>query len=122
MPRTTTFSNTITGLSENITVRFDLFGGSNGSNGTSRMDDFVLNGYTTAVENWSPAGYRFGFNKMSNDTWISGTGSLSGVNPEWSFSGTSGEKTDELSVSCNHTTASFWENDTRLGRRWNKCN
>ncbi len=29
------------------------------------------------------------------------------------------EKTDEISGSGNHTTATFWEYDTRLGRRWN---
>ncbi|MEN9303958.1 MAG: hypothetical protein RL264_2387 [Bacteroidota bacterium] len=70
----TTFSNTIAGLSGSITVRFDLFGGSNGSNGTFRMDDFVLNGYTTAVENWSPEGYRYGFNSMEKDDEVKGGG------------------------------------------------
>ena len=29
------------------------------------------------------------------------------------------EKDDEISGSGNHTTAMFWEYDTRLGRRWN---
>ena len=29
------------------------------------------------------------------------------------------EKTDEISGAGNHTTAQFWEYDTRLGRRWN---
>jgi LysM repeat protein len=29
------------------------------------------------------------------------------------------EKTDEISGAGNHTTAMFWEYDTRLGRRWN---
>jgi hypothetical protein len=29
------------------------------------------------------------------------------------------EKTDEISGAGNHTTALFWEYDTRLGRRWN---
>jgi hypothetical protein len=29
------------------------------------------------------------------------------------------EKTDEISGSGNHTTAMYWEYDTRLGRRWN---
>ena len=29
------------------------------------------------------------------------------------------EKVDEISGSGNHTTALFWEYDTRLGRRWN---
>jgi hypothetical protein len=29
------------------------------------------------------------------------------------------EKTDEIAGAGNHTTAEFWEYDTRLGRRWN---
>jgi len=29
------------------------------------------------------------------------------------------EKTDEISGAGNHTTAMYWEYDTRLGRRWN---
>jgi hypothetical protein len=29
------------------------------------------------------------------------------------------EKTDEISGNGNHTTARYWEYDTRLGRRWN---
>ncbi|MEN9303688.1 MAG: hypothetical protein RL264_2117 [Bacteroidota bacterium] len=74
MPRTTTFHNAIAGLSGSITVRFDLFGGSNGSNGTFRMDDFVLNGFTTAVENWSPAGYRYGFQNQEKDDEVKGGG------------------------------------------------
>jgi hypothetical protein len=35
----------------------------------------------------------------------------------YSFNGQ--EKTDEISGAGNHTTALFWEYDTRLGRRWN---
>ena len=30
------------------------------------------------------------------------------------------EKTDEISGAGNHTTALYWEYDTRLGRRWNR--
>jgi len=30
------------------------------------------------------------------------------------------EKDDEISGAGNHTTATFWEYDTRLGRRWNR--
>ncbi len=41
----------------------------------------------------SVEGYRFGFNTQ--------------------------EKTDEISGSGNHTTALYWEYDSRLGRRWN---
>src|SRR5689334_9937964 len=29
------------------------------------------------------------------------------------------EKDDEISGAGNHNTATFWEYDTRLGRRWN---
>ncbi|MBU3661327.1 MAG: hypothetical protein FGM14_15770 [Flavobacteriales bacterium] len=32
---------------------------------------------------------------MLNDTWFSGTESLSGINPDWSFSGISGESDNE---------------------------
>ena len=42
---------------------------------------------------YSPAGYRFGFNGQENDNDIMGNG--------------------------NATTAEFWEYDSRLGRRWN---
>ena len=35
----------------------------------------------------------------------------------FSFNGQ--EKTDEISGAGNHTTALYWEYDTRLGRRWN---
>jgi len=35
----------------------------------------------------------------------------------YSFNGQ--EKTDEISGAGNHTTALYWEYDTRLGRRWN---
>jgi hypothetical protein len=76
MPRTTTFPNAIAGLSGNITVRFDLFGGSNGSNGTFRMDDFVLNGFTTAMEEWRPMGYRYGFGSHEKDDEVKGSGNL----------------------------------------------
>jgi RHS repeat-associated protein len=71
---TVAVSNALAGLSGNITVRFDLFGGSNGSNGTFRMDDFVLNGFTTAMEEWRPMGYRYGFNSMEKDDEVKGHG------------------------------------------------
>ena len=39
---------------------------------------------------------------------------------DYRYSGAGGqEKTDEISGSGNHTTAMYWEYDTRLGRRWN---
>ena len=43
-------------------------------------------------------------------------GSFSGVY-EYSFN--TQMHTDEISGTGNHTTALFWEYDTRLGRRWN---
>ena len=45
------------------------------------------------TKNNSRSSYRFGFNKQ--------------------------EKVDEISGAGNHTTATYWEYDTRLGRRWN---
>jgi RHS repeat-associated protein len=39
------------------------------------------------------------------------------VNYRYGFNGQ--EKTDEIAGLGNHTTAKFWEYDTRIGRRWN---
>ena len=61
--------------------------------------------------------YRFGFNGMSNDTWFSSTESLSGVNPEWSFSGTSGEKDVEFKGQGNSYMTVFRQYDARVGKR-----
>jgi hypothetical protein len=41
----------------------------------------------------------------------------SGTDYKYGFNGQ--EKVDEISGAGNHTTATFWEYDTRLGRRWN---
>ncbi len=60
--------------------------------------------------------YRYGFNGMLYDTWFSGAESLSGVNPEWSFSGTSGEKDDEFKGEGNSYTTEFRQYDARVGR------
>ena len=38
---------------------------------------------------------------------------------EYRFGFNGQEKTDEISGNGNHTTAEYWEYDTRLGRRWN---
>ena len=38
---------------------------------------------------------------------------------EYRFGFNTQEKTDEISGPGNHNTATFWEYDTRLGRRWN---
>jgi RHS repeat-associated protein len=40
-------------------------------------------------------------------------------NTHYRFSYNKQEKTDEISGAGNHTTAKYWEYDTRLGRRWN---
>jgi RHS repeat-associated protein len=53
--------------------------------------------------------YPFGSLKASRNASTS--------NYRFSFNGQEG--TDELSGVGNHTTATFWEYDTRLGRRWN---
>jgi len=47
--------------------------------------------------------------------------SPSGINlsPSLRFAFNGQEKTDEISGGGNHTTALYWEYDTRLGRRWN---
>lgn len=42
----------------------------------------------------------------------------SGENYRYGFNGQ--EKVDEISGAGNHTTATFWEYDTRIGRRWNQ--
>ena len=41
------------------------------------------------------------------------------LNPSLRFGFNGQEKTDEISGAGNHTTALYWEYDTRLGRRWN---
>ena len=56
--------------------------------------DFYCFGATMPGRNFANStGYKYGFNKQ--------------------------EKVDELSGDGNHTTAKYWEYDTRLGRRWN---
>ncbi len=45
--------------------------------------------------------------------------SYSSGNDSFRYSFNSQEKTDEIAGAGNHTTALFWEYDTRLGRRWN---
>ena len=55
--------------------------------------DYYPFGMAMPGREFSSSGYRFGFNGQ--------------------------EKTDEISGNGNHSTAEFWEYDTRLGRRWN---
>jgi len=61
----------------------------------SSLLDYDSFGMLLVGRSWSPGSeYRYGFNGQ--------------------------ERTDEISGSGNHTTAMFWEYDTRLGRRWNQ--
>ncbi|MEN9303692.1 MAG: hypothetical protein RL264_2121, partial [Bacteroidota bacterium] len=65
---TVNVANAVSGLSGNVTVTLKLFGGLKGVLGTFRMDDFVLSGYTSSLENWGPAGYRYGFQNQEEDS------------------------------------------------------
>jgi len=72
---TVNVANAIAGLSGTVTIRLDLFNRVGpGTQGTFRLDDFVLNGYTTALEVWKPRGYRYGFNGMEKDDEVKGSG------------------------------------------------
>jgi hypothetical protein len=42
------------------------------------------------------------------------------INDGYRFGYNGQEKVDEIAGAGNHTTAEFWEYDTRLGRRWNR--
>jgi hypothetical protein len=59
----------------------------------SSISDYYPFGAPINERSFSSTEYRFGFNTQ--------------------------EKTDEISGPGNHNTATFWEYDTRLGRRWN---
>jgi RHS repeat-associated protein len=87
---TVNVSNAISNLSGNVTVTLKLFGGQKGTQGTFRMDDFVLNGFTAAVEEWRPTGYRYGYQGS--------------------------EKDDEMKGGGNSYTTEFRQYDPRLGR------
>ena len=88
-------------LTGHVTVVITLSGGTHGAQGTFRMDNFSLNGYTvpTSYSNAAPNlyihkyNYRYGFNGKEKDNDINGEG--------------------------NDYTATFWEYDSRIGRRWN---
>jgi RHS repeat-associated protein len=54
--------------------------------------------------------YPFGM-IMPGRTAVNGNGNRYGYNTQ--------EEVDEISGAGNHTTAKYWEYDTRLGRRWN---
>jgi LysM repeat protein len=59
----------------------------------SSISDYYPFGAPIHGRGYSSEGYRFGYNTQ--------------------------EKTDEIAGPGNHNTATFWEYDTRLGRRWN---
>jgi RHS repeat-associated protein len=74
---TVNVSNPISNLSGNVTVTLKLFGGQKGTQGTFRMDDFILNGFTQSTENaeiLGVRGYRYGFNSMEKDDELKGSG------------------------------------------------
>ena len=75
----TTAMNNLTG---HVTVVITLSGGTHGSQGTFRLDNFSLNGYTvpTSYSNTAPNlyihkyNYRYGFNGKENDNEVKGEG------------------------------------------------
>ena len=75
----TTAMNNLTG---HVTVVITLSGGTHGAQGTFRMDNFSLNGYTvpTSYSNAAPNlyihkyNYRYGFNGKENDNEVKGEG------------------------------------------------
>jgi hypothetical protein len=74
---TVNVSNAISNLSGNVTVTLKLFGGQKGTQGTFRMDDFILNGFTQSTENAEIVGlrgYRYGFQNQEKDDEIKGGG------------------------------------------------
>jgi hypothetical protein len=58
-------------------------------------------------------------NINTNPNFLWGFGSKGHVGGVYSYSFNTQMHTDEISGTGNHTTALFWEYDTRLGRRWN---
>src|SRR5690625_2198014 len=94
-------SNVVSGVTGTVNVVLKLYGGLHGSTGTFRMDDFILNGYTQEENTGNGSGngyvvmggYRYGFGGH--------------------------EKVDEVKGTGNHYTASYWEMDPRLAKRWN---
>ena len=69
-------ANPVSGLSGNVTVRLDLFGGLHGIAATFRMDNFTLNGYTQLVgtPNLLTKGYRYSFQGQESDNEVKGNG------------------------------------------------
>lgn len=119
MTRTTPFSNRTTSVSL-FSGRFWSVGVPNRRDGENIADYSPFGVLPIAIRmdgrSFESEVYRRGFNVMSNDTWISSAERLSGVNPEWSFSGTSGEKDDEMKGGGNSYTTFFRQLDPRVGR------
>ena len=69
-------ANPVSGLSGNVTVRLDLFGGAHGAAATFRLDNFTLNGYTQLVgaPNLLAKGYRYGYQGSEKDDELKGNG------------------------------------------------
>jgi RHS repeat-associated protein len=74
-------SNSINGISGTVNVVLKLYGGSHGSTGTFRMDDFILNGYTQQENNNENSNgyvvsrrYRYGFQGQEKDNQLKGKG------------------------------------------------
>ena len=63
------------------------------------------------IEDWNPFRY-YSFGMLMPERNYNANSYRFGYNTQ--------EKTDEISGSGNHSTAMFWEYDTRLGRRWNQ--
>jgi hypothetical protein len=59
------------------------------------------------------------YHQNTNPNFLWGFGSKGHVGGVYSYSFNTQMHTDEISGTGNHTTALFWEYDTRLGRRWN---
>ena len=68
--------NAISGLTGNVTVRLDLFGGAHGAAATFRLDNFTLNGYTQLISspNLLAKGYRYGYQGSEMDNEVKGNG------------------------------------------------
>ncbi len=69
-------TNPVSGLSGNVTVRLDLFGGLHGIAATFRLDNFTLNGYTQLIgaPNLLAKGYRYSFQGQERDDEMKGAG------------------------------------------------
>jgi RHS repeat-associated protein len=74
-----------------------------GEDNNGKVDGYEIGIFSTA--DYSPFGVQLDGRSMRSEGY------------RYGFNGQ--EKTDELSGSGNHTTATFWEYSSRIGRRWN---